>query len=148
MWNVFIRKSSENKTVMASKRVLGEPMPWHVILSSHCRLSIPPWESRERRRAKLVLSLTSPANSRRRRRNSVSFPMPSCRSVYFPLEDIPSPPSSELPNYRCHPRGRNFAVETDTDPTGNPLRKFHVYIGTGGKEGGCEVVMVCTKNNK
>jgi len=132
MWNVSTRKSIENM-IQWWFRSAYSANPWHVILSFHCRLSIPSWKSRERRQAELVLSLTSPANSCRRRRNSVSFDRVGL-STFLPRTFLVSP----LLSYRtaiATPRGRNFAVETDTDPTGNPSRKFHVYIGMEKREG-------------
>lgn len=81
---------------------------------------------KERCRAKLVLSLTSPANSRH---NSVSFPMPSRRSVCLPPEDT-LPPSSELPNCRCHPPGGATLRWKRTPIPWGILRESFTCIGT------------------
>lgn len=91
---------------------------------------------KERCRAKLVLSLTSPANSRR---NSVSFPMPSRRSVCLPPEDT-LPPFSELPNCRCHPTGAQLCGGNGHRSHGESSGKVSRVSGQR-RERGSEVVM-------
>lgn len=85
--HVSNRKSGESDMATCSAT------PRHSASVSSSCLTNPPRESRQWHRVKLVLSLTRPATSRRRHRNSISFPMPSRRSVCLPSSLPPSLPS-------------------------------------------------------